>query len=82
MTIWISQTIDGLTLRGQSKVGWLNLNAQTVFARRVLSHNECPAIINTGEGRMLLIDSKLVGLGGAAKLPAIRNQKWNRSPDS
>ena len=70
-----SQTIDGLTLRGQGHVGWLNLNAQTVFARRVASTNECPAIINRAEGRMLLVDSNLVGIAGAPNNPAIRNQK-------
>jgi len=70
-----SQTIDGLTLRGQSEVGWLNLNTQTVFARRVFSRNECPAVINTAEGRMLLTDSRLVGIGDASDQPAIRNQK-------
>ena len=70
-----SQTIDGLTLRGQAKSGWTNLNSQTVFARRVRSENECTAIVNTAEARMLVVDSQLIGKGEAAKVPAIRNQK-------
>jgi len=70
-----SQTFDGLTLRGQSKAGWLNINTQTVFAHRVQSENECTAVINTGEGRMVLINSKLKGRGAAKNVPAIRNQK-------
>jgi hypothetical protein len=75
-----SQTFEGITLKNQRRFGWENSASQTVFARKLNSTNAVPAVrnnddANNGQGRVLLIDSVLTGVGGAANVGAIVNQK-------
>ncbi len=77
-----SQTFEDIALRGQSRKGWVNEASQSVFAHRVHSVNEVPAIWNApwelpgaGQGRFLLVDAVLQGIGEARNTAAIRNQK-------
>ncbi len=70
-----SQTFENITLNNQGSVGWHNLSSQTVFARGVFCRGEVTAILNNGEGRMLLVDAQLQGRGDAINQTAVRNQK-------
>ncbi len=70
-----SQTFENIRLQDQNKVGWLNLNSQRVFARKIESNNSVTAIRNDGEAGFVLVDSSLTGKGEAAQAPAITNQK-------
>lgn len=77
-----SQTFDNITLRNQSQFGWVNEASQSVFAHRVRSINQVPAIWNAswklpgnGQGKFVLVDAHLQGRGEAKKVAAIRNQK-------
>jgi hypothetical protein len=78
-----SQTLEDITLRDQTEIGWVNEASQSVFAHRVRSAGEVTAIWNapwklpgSGQGKFLLVDAVLQGTGPAAeKVAAIRNQK-------
>lgn len=77
-----SQTFEHISLTNQQLVGWQNGYSQAVFARGIHSDNAVTAVANVpltrgdpGQGKLLLIDSKLVGHDRAAEKPAIRNQK-------
>lgn len=77
-----SQTFEDVTLRGQRKYGWVNEAAQSVFAHRIRSFGEVPAIWNApyelpgdGQGKFVLLDARLKGEGKASQVEAIRNQK-------
>jgi hypothetical protein len=78
-----SQTLEDVTLREQTEIGWVNEASQSVFAHRVRSSGEVPAIWNapwqlpgSGQGKFLLVDAVLQGTGpDAAQIAAIRNQK-------
>jgi len=77
-----SQTFEDVTLRDQKRVGWVNEASQSVFAHRVRSVNEVPAIWNapwklpgSGQGKFVLVDAVLKGTGKAKDVEAIRNQK-------
>ena len=70
-----SQTIDGLTLRGQRTAGLLNAkgNYNALFVRGVRSENACEAVVGHGidpSTTLLLIDSTLTG--GSPDTPAVR----------
>ncbi len=68
-----SVTLENITLRGQRKAGIDNYN-NYVFARKVVSDNVVPAVVNDGpEGVVTLIDSTLRGGEGAGEVAAIRN---------
>lgn len=77
-----SQTFQDVTLRHQSRFGWVNEASQSVFAHRIRSENAVPAIWNApwrlpgnGQGKFLLVDAVLQGVGDAQKVAAIRNHK-------
>ena len=70
-----SQTYENVVLRGQTEVGFHNTNTQTVFVRGLDAELEVTAVLNNGEGRMVLMDSVLRGVEGASGQTAIRNQK-------
>jgi hypothetical protein len=77
-----SQTFEDVTLRHQRTFGWVNEASQSVFAHRVRSVGEVPAIWNAqyqlpgdGQGKFLLVDAVLRGKGRASQVEAIRNGK-------
>ncbi len=78
-----SQTFEDITLREQTNKGWVNEASQSVFAHRVRSFGNVPAIWNapwklpgSGQGKFLLVDAVLKGSGtAAAETAAIQNQK-------
>jgi len=77
-----SQTFENVMLRGQRRIGWVNEASQSVFAHRVRSENEGTAIWNapwklpgSGQGKFVLVDAVLQGVGKAKNASAIRNQK-------
>lgn len=67
-----SQTFEFLTLTGQSKLGFAN-EGHCVSVRQLKIEGEGQAIKTSG--LMALLDSSLVGTGGALKLPAVQNAK-------
>ncbi len=77
-----SQTLERVVLRKQTRFGWVNEASQSVFAHRIRSENQVPATWNapwglhgSGQGRFVLVDAVLQGVGDAKKVPAIRNHK-------
>jgi hypothetical protein len=77
-----SQTFEDITLNNQLLYGWVNESSQQVSARRVVSNNSVPAVWNNpyllpgdGQGRVLLIDSTLNGIGNASNIAAITNNR-------
>jgi len=68
-----SQTLDGVTLRNQGTVGWLNRSGQHIWVRNLQSTNAVTALDNTDQGKVVLLDSELTGVGGASAVPAINN---------
>lgn len=71
-----SLTLEHIQLENQNRYGWQNFN-QTVFARDLQSRNEVTTIWNMPDGRnsITLLDSRFEGVGAAANLPAIHNQR-------
>ena len=69
-----SQTVEHLTLRNQNVVGWANDVTQQVFGRGVDFVGNVRAIDNRDQSRMVLVDSKLVGVD-PVHVEAIRNNK-------
>ncbi len=70
-----SQTLENITLREQSEVGFSN-EGQTISIRGLLSTNRVPAIKTYGT--MATIESKLEGLQGAENAPAVINYNGGR----
>lgn len=64
------QTFEHITLRGQTQFGFTN-EGQNISVRGLLSENSVPAIQTYGT--FCLLDAKLTGREGAARLPAIVN---------
>lgn len=71
-----SNTFEHVRLRGQRKFGWHNYH-QMVFVRGLVSENAATAIYNEKDswGTVTLVDSKLQGVGAAAKTPGVLNQR-------
>ena len=69
------QTFENIVLRGQTQFGFDN-EGQSISIRGLVSENAVPAVRTFGT--LLLIDAKLMGRGGAAKLPAIVNYNGGR----
>ncbi|NJK28342.1 MAG: hypothetical protein HC925_07565, partial [Coleofasciculaceae cyanobacterium SM2_3_26] len=71
-----SQTLERITLEDQNHYGWTNFN-QTVFVRDLQSINAVTSVWNQPDGNsdFTLVDANLIGVGAAANLPAILNQK-------
>ena len=72
------RNFDQVTLQRQRQYGWVNEAASNVIVRRLLSKNEVPAFWNMptrlpgdGNGRVVLMDSNLVGFDGASTQTAI-----------
>ncbi len=70
-----SQTLEDITLREQSEVGFSN-EGQTIVIRGLHSKNRVPAIKTYGT--MAMIESKLEGLPGAENAPAVINFNGGR----
>jgi hypothetical protein len=77
-----SQTFEDIELRNQTKLGWVNEASQSVFVHRLRSVNEVTAVWNArwnlpgdGQGKFLLVDAQLEGIGKASSREAIRNGK-------
>ena len=70
-----SQVFERLTLRGQAQTGFTN-EGQPVSIRGLASENKVPALGTYGT--LLLIDSTLKGLDGAANSPALVNYNHGR----
>ncbi len=66
-----SQTFENITLKNQSVYGFYNAG-QVINIRGLTSTNTVTAVYNAG-GRMTLIDSRLTGMGGARRKPAIQS---------
>jgi len=66
-----SQTFEHITLKNQSVYGFYNAG-QVINIRGLTSTNAVTAVYNAG-GRMTLIDSRLTGVGGASRKPAIQS---------
>jgi hypothetical protein len=64
-----SQTFERITLPGQTQFGFEN-QGQAISIRGLISENGVPSIRSYGP--LCLIEAKLTGVGGAAKLPAIK----------
>ena len=64
------QTLERITLRGQSDVGFSN-EGQSISVRGLFSENAVPAISTYGV--FCLIEAELSGTEGAAQFPAIAN---------
>ncbi|MEM8864796.1 MAG: glycosyl hydrolase family 28-related protein [Planctomycetota bacterium] len=86
-----SKVLEDITVRNQNVVGFQNSNTAVVAMRNFRSENHVPAISNSipidtgggnpGNGRLTLLDSQLIGLGGAStSLPAILNANHNSAP--
>lgn len=61
-----SMTFESLVLKGQRKAGLRN-NTQTLFVRRLVSENACPAVVHSDQtryGALSLSDSELRRSGG------------------
>lgn len=68
-----SITMEDITLEQQRKYGLSN-DGQVLTIRKLQSTNAVPAIFNAkGPSFLTLLDSELVGVGDASKLPAIVN---------
>ncbi|MEX2606771.1 MAG: glycosyl hydrolase family 28-related protein [Kiritimatiellia bacterium] len=68
-----SMTFEHIRLTGQKEVGLRNAG-QCVSIRGLVSENTVTAVENLGpQSLMVLIDSRLKGMGDAAGVPAIRN---------
>ncbi|MGL4463772.1 MAG: glycosyl hydrolase family 28-related protein [Planctomycetia bacterium] len=63
-----SQTFENIQLSGQTKFGFVNAG-QSIAIRRLRSENAVPAL--RAESFAALLDSDLVGVGGAAERPAV-----------
>jgi hypothetical protein len=70
-----SQAFERLRLRGQAQTGFTN-EGQPVSIRGLMSENQVPALGTYGT--LLLIDSTLKGLDGAANSPALVNYNHGR----
>ena len=69
------QTFENVTLRGQTKFGFIN-EGQSISIRGLTSENAVPAV--STYGKLLLVDATLTGREGAAKHPAIVNYNGGR----
>lgn len=66
-----SLTLTGLRLSGQKKAGLVNVR-NGLAIERLVSDNRVPAVVNSGGGQVVLIDSELTGGTAAA---AVTNAK-------
>jgi hypothetical protein len=71
-----SQTLENVRLEAQNEYGWTNFN-QTVYVRNLQSINEVSAVWNQPDGAsdFTLVGAELIGVGEAAAVPGIWNQK-------
>ena len=70
-----SQTFEDITLAGQTQFGFDN-EGQSISIRGLTSDNAVPAL--RSYGTLCLIDARLTGREGAAKLPALVNYNGGR----
>ncbi len=70
-----SQTFENITLRGQTKLGFVN-EGQSISIRGLVSDNAVPALGTYG--KLLLLDATLTGRAGTSKHPAIVNYNGGR----
>ncbi len=70
-----SQTLERITLRGQSQVGFEN-SGQAISIRSLRSENSVPAIQTYGT--FCLIEAQLTGVGQASQVPSILNYNGGR----
>ena len=78
-----SQTFEHIHLKGQTEYGWTNGFSQSIFIRGLNFEGPVTALRNgptakgdPGQGKLLLIDGKLIFTGSKDAPAAIRNQKW------
>ena len=70
-----SQTFEDITLAGQTQLGFDN-EGQSISIRGLTSDNAVPAL--RSYGTLCLLDARLTGREGAAKLPALVNYNGGR----